>query len=788
MLESALQGLFVAIQWPAIGYLFLGIALGIYFGAVPGLSGLSGMAILLPFTFGMDPVSAFSFLLGMYAVTTTSDSIPAILIGVPGTAAAQATVLDGYPMAKRGEASRAFGVAFTCSGIGGVLGAIMMGLSIPIVQPVVLSFAKPEFFMLGVLGLTMVGALSGRSILRGVTAAALGLFLSQVGYAEQIAIPRYWLGFTYLLDGLPLQEGNRIRATLFGSRWADFKVESTTPKGPVLINPTTQLVVGKTELPGESVARATSYEDIGGLKPQLQRIREMIELPLRYPEVFERLGIDAPKGVLLHGPPGCGKTLIARSIAHETEANFFSVSGPEIIHKFYGESEAHLRKIFEEATRKGPSIVFLDEIDAIAPRRENVVGDVEKRVVAQLLALMDGLAKRQHLIVIAATNLPNLLDPALRRPGRFDREIAIPIPDRHGREEILAIHSRGMPLAENVGLAHLAGITHGFVGADLEALCREAAMICLRRIMPDIDFALARIPYEQLTKLEVQMDDFLDALREVEPSAIREVFVEVPDVGWEDVGGLAPVKERLVEAVEWPLEHPDLFAQAGIRPPKGILLSGPPGCGKTLLAKAVAHESQVNFISVKGPALLSKYVGESEKGVREVFRKAKQAAPCIVFFDEIDALVPVRSAGASDSHVAERVLSQFLAELDGVEELKAVLVLGATNRLDLLDPAILRPGRFDEVVEIPLPDEESRRQIFEVHLRNKPLAPGTSAADLASRTADFSGAEIQAVCAKAALRAVRRAVEEGKRKPAAEVRVTIQAADLGAALEEVKQG
>jgi transitional endoplasmic reticulum ATPase len=590
-----------------------------------------------------------------------------------------------------------------------------------------------------------------------------------------------------LLDGLPLQEGNRIRATLFGSRWADFKVESTTPKGPVLINPTTQLVVGKTELQGEAVARATSYEDIGGLKPQLQRIREMIELPLRYPEVFERLGIEAPKGVLLHGPPGCGKTLIARSIAHETEANFFSVSGPEIIHKFYGESEAHLRKIFEEAARKGPSIVFLDEIDAIAPRRENVVGDVEKRVVAQLLALMDGLAKRQNLIVIAATNLPNVLDPALRRPGRFDREIAIPIPDRHGREEILAIHSRGMPLADNVGMAHLAGITHGFVGADLEALCREAAMICLRRIMPDIDFALARIPYEQLTKLEVQREDFIEALREVEPSAIREVFVEVPDVGWADVGGLAAVKERLVEAVEWPLEHPDLFAQAGIRPPKGILLAGPPGCGKTLLAKAVANESQVNFISVKGPALLSKYVGESEKGVREVFRKAKQAAPCIVFFDEIDALVPVRSAGASDSHVADRVLSQFLAELDGVEELKAVLVLGATNRLDLLDPAILRPGRFDEVVEIPPPDEESRRQIFEVHLRHKPLAPGISAADLASRTEDFSGAEIQGVCAKAALRAVRRAVEEGKGKPAGEVRVTIQAGDLGAALEEVKQ-
>jgi transitional endoplasmic reticulum ATPase len=590
-----------------------------------------------------------------------------------------------------------------------------------------------------------------------------------------------------LLDGLPLQEGNRIRAVLFGSRWADFKVESTTPKGPVLINPTTQLVVGKTGQQGETVARVTSYEDIGGLKPQLNRIREMIELPLRYPEVFDRLGIDAPKGVLLHGPPGCGKTLIARSIAHETEANFFSVSGPEIIHKFYGESEAHLRKIFEDAARQGPSIIFLDEIDCIAPKRENVVGDVEKRVVAQLLALMDGLAQRQHLIVIAATNLPNVLDPALRRPGRFDREIAIPIPDRNGRAEILSIHSRGMPLAEDVDLAHLAGITHGFVGADLEALCREAAMICLRRIMPDIDFALARIPYELLAKLEVKMDDFRDALREVEPSAIREVFVEVPDVGWEDVGGLEPVKQRLVEAVEWPLEHPDLFAQAGIRPPKGILLSGPPGCGKTLLAKAVANESKVNFISVKGPALLSKYVGESEKAVREVFRKAKQAAPCIVFFDEIDAMVPARGAGASDSHVADRVLSQFLAELDGVEELKAVLVLGATNRLDLLDPAILRPGRFDEIVEISIPDEEGRRRIFEVHLRKKPLAPGIDAADLASRTEGFSGAEIQAVCAKAALRAVRRAVEQVKRNPAGEVRVTIEAGDLEAALEEVKQ-
>ena len=590
-----------------------------------------------------------------------------------------------------------------------------------------------------------------------------------------------------LLDGLPVQEGDRIRAALFGSRWADFKVGATTPKGAVLINPTTRLVIGNPQQAAESASRSTSYEDIGGLRPQLQRIREMIELPLRYPEVFEQLGIDAPKGVLLHGPPGCGKTLIARAIAHETEANFYSISGPEIIHKFYGESEAHLRKIFEEAARKGPSIIFLDEIDAIAPRRETTVGEVEKRVVAQLLALMDGLAKRQQLIVIAATNLPNLLDPALRRPGRFDREIAIPIPDRTGREEILSVHSRGMPLSTDVDMRHMAAITHGFVGADLEALCREAAMICLRRIMPDIDFALARIPYEQLTKLEVGKEDFIDALREVEPSATREVFVEVPDVHWEDVGGLDQVKQRLIEAVEWPLQHAELFAEAGIRPPKGILLTGPPGCGKTMLAKAIANESQVNFISVKGPALLSKYIGESERGVRDMFRKAKQAAPCIIFFDEVDALVPARGAGGGDSHVADRVLSQFLTELDGVEELKGVLMLGATNRQDMLDPAILRPGRFDQIVEIPLPDEQGRRQIFEVHLRHKPLAPGIDIGKLAAATEEFSGAEIQGVCVAAALSAVRRAVAAKIAKPEAAVVVLIEASDLEAELEEARR-
>ena len=589
-----------------------------------------------------------------------------------------------------------------------------------------------------------------------------------------------------LLDGLPVVEGDRLRATLFGSRWADFKAERTLPKGPVLINSTTELIIGNAQPQSDATARELSYEDIGGLKPQLHRIREMIELPLRYPEVFERLGIDAPKGVLLYGPPGCGKTLIARAIAHETEANFFSISGPEVIHKFYGESEAHLRKIFEEASQKAPSIIFLDEIDAIAPKREQVVGDVEKRVVAQLLALMDGLARRQNLIVIAATNLPNVLDPALRRPGRFDREIAIPIPNNNGREEILGIHSRGMPLRADVSLSHLARITHGFVGSDLEALCREAAMICLRRILPNVDFALAHIPYEQLSKLEVRMDDFMEAMREVEPSAIREVFVEVPNAHWEDVAGLADVRQRLIEAVEWPLKYAHLFDKAGIQPPKGIILTGPPGCGKTLLARAVANESEVNFISVRGPELLSKFVGESERGVREIFRKARQAAPCIVFFDEIDALLPSRSAVSGDSHVAERVLSQFLTELDGLEELKGVLVLAATNRLDMLDPAVLRPGRLGEIIEISLPDEKGRTEIFQVHLRNKPVAPGLDLDALAAKTEGLSGADIFGICTKASLRAVRRAVEQEMTNPQAEVDLIVELEDLDAALREVE--
>ena len=593
-----------------------------------------------------------------------------------------------------------------------------------------------------------------------------------------------------LLDGLPVQAGDRIRASLFGSRSADFKVENTSPRGPVLINPTTELVIGKAEA-RERARTAVPYEDIGGLKPQLHRIREMIELPLRHPEVFERLGIDAPKGVLLHGPPGCGKTLIARAIAHETEAHFFAVSGPEIIHKFYGESEAHLRKVFEEATRQGPSIIFLDEIDAIAPRREQVAGEVEKRVVAQLLALMDGLNQRQNVIVIGATNIPNALDPALRRPGRFDREIAIPIPDRRGRLDILEIHSRGMPLRPDVDMDRLAEITHGFVGADLEALCREAAMICLRDILADLDFSLAKIPYERLATLEVRMDHFLAALREVEPSAIREVFVEVPNVRWSDIGGLARLKQRLVEAVEWPLRYASLFEQAGVRPPKGILLCGPPGCGKTLLAKAIANETQVNFLSVKGPALLSKYVGESERQVREVFRKARQAAPCIIFFDELDAMMPVRGGAASDTPVTDRVLSQFLAELDGIEELKGVLILGATNRLDRLDPAVLRPGRFDEIVEIPPFDEPERRDIFSVHLRGKPVAPTVNLGELAAKSHGLTGAQIASVCNLAALQAVRRAVAlspglDAAKSPAAnQAKALIEPDDLTAALEEI---
>ncbi|MDP3064091.1 MAG: CDC48 family AAA ATPase [Chloroflexota bacterium] len=560
------------------------------------------------------------------------------------------------------------------------------------------------------------------------------------------------------LEGLPVTRGDRVRATLFGTRYQEFRVADTSPDGSVVVAPGTTI-----KLQGEGDAAkgrsGVTYEDIGGLAGELQRVREMVELPLKHPELFERLGIDPPRGVLLHGPPGTGKTLIARAVANETAAAFFHISGPEVIHKFYGESEAHLRAIFEKATAEAPSIIFIDEIDAIASKREEVRGDqqVERRVVSQLLALMDGLKDRGQVIVIAATNIPHVLDPALRRPGRFDREIVISVPDRNGRLQVLQVHTRGMPLAPDVSLERLADITHGFVGADLEALCREAAMSALRRALPQLKVEGDHLPYQILEQLQVTKADFQEALKEVGPSAIREVFVEVPDVRWEDVGGLESVKQTLIESVEWPLKHAELFRQTGARPPKGILLSGPPGTGKTLLAKAVATESQVNFIPVKGPALLSKWVGESERAIREVFRKARQASPCILFFDEIDALAPARGS-VDASSVTDRVISQLLAELDGIEELRGVLVLAATNRPDLVDPALLRPGRFDIHVALLLPDMRARREIFAIHTRTKPTGEDIDLDTLATATEGLVGADIEAICQQAALAVVREAV------------------------------
>lgn len=558
-----------------------------------------------------------------------------------------------------------------------------------------------------------------------------------------------------VLDGIPVVEGDNIRANFFGAKGQDFIVTTVIPRDAVVINPKTIIEIKAADKKVAERPRVT-YEDIGGHKKTIQRIREMIELPLRHPQLFERLGIDAPKGVFLHGPPGCGKTLIARAVANETDAFFTSLAGSEIMHKFYGESEAHLRKIFETASANAPAIIFIDEIDAMAPKREEMGGEkqVERRVVAQLLSLMDGLENRGQVIVIGATNIPNMVDPALRRPGRFDREIEIGIPDRNGRLAILTIHTRGMPLAGDVDLEKLSQITHGFVGADLEALCREAAMTTLRKIFPSIDFHLDEVPYDTISKLEVTMDDFLEALKDVEPSAMREVFVEVPNVRWSDVGGMENIKAAMREAVEWPLKDPGIFKYSGTRPPKGILLCGPPGTGKTLMAKALATESEVNFISIKGPELLSKWVGESERGVREIFHKARQASPCIVFFDEIDSLVPKRGAGGS--HVTEQVISQFLTEMDGIEELKGVVVLAATNRLDLLDPALVRHGRFDLIFDVPLPDKDARKQIFKVHTKGKPLSKDVDIEELTGLSEGFAGSEIEAVCREASLAAVRK--------------------------------
>ena len=563
-----------------------------------------------------------------------------------------------------------------------------------------------------------------------------------------------------LINGLSVATGDKVRANLFGSRSVNYTVTDTNPTGVVLIQPNTTFQLETVKVDGVNESKV-SYEDIGGLGNQVQRIREMIELPLKYPEIFERLGVQPPKGVFLYGPPGTGKTLIVRAVAHETDAYFINISGPEIMGKFYGESEGRIRKIFEEAQAHAPSIIFIDEIDAIAPKREDMGGEkqVEKRVVAQLLSLMDGLESRGKVIVIGATNIPNSIDPALRRPGRFDREISISIPDKKGRLEILHIHTRGVPLSANVDMEKIAEITHGFVGADLEALAREAAMTSLRKILPEIDFELSEIPYELLMSLEITMENFMSAMKEVEPSAIREVFVEVPDVKWEDVGGLDKIKEALKETVEWPLKYADLFKKLDTKPPKGIILHGKPGTGKTYLAKALASESGVNFISVKGPQILSRYIGESEKGVRELFRLAKQASPCILFLDEIDSLTPRRTADSSGSGVIERVIGQFLTEMDGIEDLNGVIVLAATNRIDLIDPALLRSGRFDLIFELPLPDEKTREKIFHIHTRNKPLGKKVNLKKLSINTEGLTGSDIEFICRKAVMLCIRALIE-----------------------------
>ncbi|GEA19116.1 CDC48 family AAA ATPase [Moorella sp. E306M] len=551
------------------------------------------------------------------------------------------------------------------------------------------------------------------------------------------------------LIGRAVMPGDQVTIPQFTGGDEAFTVEGVAPRGAVVITRDTAVRFKGGE-DTEGRGQRVTYEDIGGLAKEVQRVREIIELPLKYPQLFHRLGVEAPKGILMYGAPGTGKTLIARAVASETDAHFIHVNGPEIMHKYYGESEARLRQVFDEARKKAPSIIFLDEIDAIAPRRADVHGDVEKRVVAQLLALMDGLESRGNVIVIAATNIPDLVDPALRRPGRFDREIAINVPDQRGRREILQIHTRGMSLAGDVSLDRLAAITHGFVGADLAALCREAGMYALRRGLAR--FQLGKNSLDNL-ELQVTMRDFLDALAEVEPSATREFAMEIPSAGWRDVGGLAEIKERLQAMVQWPLLYPELFQQFDLPAPKGILLSGPPGTGKTLVARALARESGINFIPVNSSLLFSHWWGEAEKTLHEIFRKARQASPCLLFFDEIDALLPARKSGEG-SNIGSRLVSQFLMELDGLEDLREVIVLGATNRIDILDPAVLRPGRFDQILEFPYPDQAARREIFEIYLRSRPVERGLNLDNLAQAAEGLVGSEIEAVCKRAALLAV----------------------------------
>ena len=560
------------------------------------------------------------------------------------------------------------------------------------------------------------------------------------------------------LDGRVVAKDDVILFNIMGKR-IGFLIVATKPQNrALLINSHTKFKIGSTSDIGvqdKKIDRIT-YEDIGGIKNEVQKVREMIELPLRHPELFDKIGIEAPKGVLLHGPPGTGKTLLAKAVANETNANFYSIGGPEIMSKFYGESEEKLRDIFLQAQEKAPSIIFIDEIDSIAPKRDEVSGDVEKRIVSQLLTLMDGLKARGKVVVIAATNRPNAVDPALRRPGRFDREIEIGIPDEGGRYDILQIHTRGMPLEQDIDLKFYSKVTHGFVGADLEMVAKEAAMRSLRRFIPQINLKESKIPIDILNKIKITSQDFDDALKEVHPSAMREVLVQKPNIEWKDIGGLDNVKEELKEAIEWPLKHADLFSKAAIKPPKGLLLYGPPGTGKTLLAKAVASTSESNFISIKGPELLSKWVGESEKGVREIFRKARQAAPCVIFFDEIDAIAPRRSGSdGGGSHVTERLVSQMLTEIDGLEDLKGVVIIGATNRPDIIDEALLRPGRFDRLLEIPIPDNNTRKQILQIHLKKKPLGSDVNIDKLVNLTDSFTGAEIEALVNAAAIAAVK---------------------------------
>ena len=565
---------------------------------------------------------------------------------------------------------------------------------------------------------------------------------------------------------LPTQMGGKIQ----------FITTSTKPSKPVIVTENTVFKLGAmTKAIDASIPRIT-YDELGGLKREVLKIREMVELPMRHPELFEKIGVEAPKGVLLYGPPGTGKTLLAKAVAGETNAHFISLSGPEIMGKHYGESEERIREIFKQAEENAPSIIFIDEIDSIAPKRDEVSGELEKRIVSQLLTLMDGMKSRGKVVVIAATNRPDSIDPALRRPGRFDREIEIGIPDDEGRFDILSIHTRGMPIDEKVDLKQISKITHGFVGADLEVLAKEAAMRSLRRnVLDDKDFSYDddEISSEILQKIQITDEDFREALKEVGPSALREVQVQVPNVSWDDVGGLDQLKEELQEAVEWPIKYKDAYDYVDVESPKGILLHGPPGTGKTMIAKALAKMTESNFISIKGPELLSKWVGESEKGVREIFRKARQAAPCIIFFDEVDALVPRRGSGGSDSHVTENVVSQILTEIDGLEELHNVLIIGATNRLDIVDEALLRPGRFDRIIEVPNPDEKGRLHIFEIHTKSKPLASDVKLPEIVKLTDNFSGAEIAAVTNRAALSALKRYVAS-KSKDVKEIKITQQ--------------